>query len=200
MRIALIAALALYTVGLISKFFHLPLNAIIMMFGLLGMIVILAIGIITKKFNGLYALAWITTTFWLTTLLATLKFWGPATIFFVISTLLSAITFTVALRSKQFKYLIPVGVSLLLCLTFYKMPTDTRYYLVSIKWNHEVSTDYFSWDKYSWFLYKNGKYKEALMASNKAFEMAVKANEMEWVESISDHKERIKNRNWNQFH
>jgi len=199
MKPALLTATVLFSVGLISKFFHLPFNAIIMMVAILGMIVIVTLGAILKRFNLLEVMVGLAAILWIITLLSTLKFWGATNIFLVAASVLSAVAFVLGLRQKKFKELIPIGVSLTLCLIFYKMPTDTRYYLVSIKWNHEIGSDYFSWDKYSWFLCQNTKYDEALKASNKALTIAQRQEETEWVKLISEHNSKIKNRSWEHF-
>ena len=199
MKPALFTATVLFFVGLISKFFHLPFNAIIMMVAIFGMIVILTLGAIMKRFNLLEVVVGLAAIIWIITLLSTLKFWGATNIFLVAASVLSAVAFVLGLRQKKFKGLIPIGVSLTLCLIFYKMPSDTRYYLVSIKWNHEIGSDYFSWDKYSWFLYQNTKYDEALKASNKALTIAQQQEDTEWIQLISEHNSKIKNRSWEHF-
>ena len=80
------------------------------------------------------------------------------------------------------------------------MPSDIKYYLTSIKWNQEIKTDYYSWDKYSWFLYQNGHYEDALKASTHALNLANQNDDLKWIESITNHNSLIKNKKWEQLH
>ena len=200
MKILLITSYLIYLSGFFLKFFHVPRNAIIMMAGIALMLLVYSIAGLTKKFDRSYVIAGFATTTWLVLLLFTVKFW-PFTI--PILSFAAAVTIASILYSyklKKFNEIKLIFISIILCLTFYFMPTDTKYYLISIKWNQEIETDYYSWDKYSWFLYQNGRFDAALKASNRALELANKNRDINWTESITDHNRLIKNRKWSQYH
>lgn len=87
---------------------------------------------------------------------------------------------------------------------FFKyLPAHHTYYLTNIKFNYEVEADYFSWDKYSWFLYTEGKQDDAIQA-NKNAQTAVEkclqnpryGDESEYARLIKEHQLAIKNRSW----
>ena len=73
----------------------------------------------------------------------------------------------------------------------YTLPTDTRYYYLSIKWNQEIDDDYMSWYKFSWHLSNNNKLEEALVASNKALELVTEKGDLHWKQLIEEHHEKI---------
>jgi len=83
------------------------------------------------------------------------------------------------------------------------MPSHIKYYLINIKWNQEIETDYYSWDKYSWFLYQNEHYNEALEASNHSLKIANQYaklyGETEFITIIDNHGKMIKNKTWNKY-
>ena len=79
------------------------------------------------------------------------------------------------------------------------MPGDTRYFVFKIYFNHKILEDAYSWDKYSWFLYQNAKYDEALMASKKALGIINLNPENKMKESVTEHMEMIRQKNWKKF-
>lgn len=79
------------------------------------------------------------------------------------------------------------------------MPTHDRYKLLSINWNYEIETDYITWDKYSWFLYQNGEFHEALEVSNNARSIANQLGDSDWEEFIDMHNKAIEERNWQKY-
>lgn len=200
MKKALFIAALIYFTGFILKFFHLPLTAWMMISGLLLMIIILMYALFAKKADGIFVGIGLTSATWLTALLFTLKFWPFVPVLIILASLLTVLFGILAVRKGKVRSLIPLAGSVAITSIFYLMPADTRYYLISIKWNHEIESDYFSWDKYSWFLYQNGKYDEAIQASEKALGCAKDAEETMWIELIEEHHAAIVNRDWNHFH
>ena len=192
-------SILIYFIGFILKFFHLPLTAIIMLVGLFLMIIALGYGVIAKKIDRLGALTGFAMAMWMGVLLCSVKFWWTVNIFLAIAAVLTLLAIRQAFKDNHRGQLKLMAFSLCLSLFFYFMPTDTRYYLISIKWNHEIETDYFSWDKYSWFLYNNQKYDEALVASDKAVQLAQQSGLEDWIEFISEHNEKIRAQNWTSF-
>ena len=145
MKPVIIVAASVFVVGLILKFFHLPFNAIIMMVGLFALLITMTITAIKRKFSPLNLAIGFTTIFWMISLLFVLKFWPFALILISISGISTVFLLILAIRKKQYKNLLLLGFGMGLAISFYLMPTHTRYYLVSIKWNHEIEHDFFRW-------------------------------------------------------
>ena len=94
-------------------------------------------------------------------------------------------------------------VIILITIFFRILPSHHTYNLTNIKFNYEIETDYFSWDKYSWFLYKEGKEDEALEANKNAQSAVEKClqnpkygDENEYLNYIKEHRLAIENKNW----
>jgi hypothetical protein len=203
MKTLQIIAYSIFLIGLILKFFHFPKNAIIMMIGIFLILLIYAIAALNKKYDRLYSINGFATSFWLISLLFTLKFWPFSNLLLLISSLLTIISIVYSYKLKRLKELKLLFISSIICLTFYIMPSDIRYYLINIKWNQEIETDYYSWDKYSWFLYQNAHYDQALETSNHALKIAnqyaKRYDEVEFIEIIDNHNKMIKNKTWNKY-
>jgi hypothetical protein len=56
-----------------------------------------------------------------------------------------------------------------------------------------------TWAKYSWFLYREGKYVQALSASERALSIANQMNDDFWIEKIIDQQEKIQSKNWTKY-
>jgi hypothetical protein len=200
MRILQIIAYSIFLIGLILKFFHFPKNAIIMMVGIFLMLLVYSIASFNKKYDRLSSIIGFATSFWLISLLFTLKFWPFSSLLLLISAVLTVISIVYSNKLKRLKELKLLCISSIICLIFYLMSSDIKYYLVSIKWNQEIETDYYSWDKYSWFLYQNAHYDKAMETSNHALKIANQQakqyGEAEFVDIINDHNKMIKNKTW----
>ena len=143
----------IFLIGFILKFFHIPRNAIIMMIGISLMLLVYSIAALNKKMERSYVITGFATSIWLLSLLFTLKFWPFTTMLLLIASTLTVASILYSFKLKKLNEIKLLLISSILCLTFYIMPSDIKYYLTSIKWNQEIKTDYYSWDKYSWFLY-----------------------------------------------
>ena len=55
----------------------------------------------------------------------------------------------------------------------------------------DYSNSYFGWDRYSYFLFLDGKKKEALEANSKALEMAIRHEDKEYTQIILNHAQNI---------
>ncbi len=198
MRKLLVSSYFLFSAGFILKFFHIHYNAVLMLTALAIMLIINIISLFKKqdRFNALIHFGIWT---WLVVLLISIKFFHFANIALIIAVSVSVLAMLMAYKNKKLIKLTPIVVLMIIALVFFNMPTDQRYYLISIKWNHEIKTDYQSLDKYSWFLYQNNKYREALDVSNQAMDIAIKAENDEWIDFIIKHNKAIVGRNWNKF-
>lgn len=188
---------SVFICGFVLKFFHIHYHTLIMLLGLLLLFVFYTIVAFKKQylrfFIGLAMLSWLIHLF------VTVKYLPFDNITLIIAICLSSIVVYQSLKKKKASQLIVVALSAALSMIFYWMPTDMRYHLFSIRWNHEIASDYQSWDKYSWFLYQNGKYKHSLDASDRATEIVESSGNDQWKKRINDHKQMIKARNWQRY-
>jgi len=198
MRKLLSISYIIFSTGFILKFFHIHYNAVLMLFALALILIINVISLfkMQETFNTLIHFGvWI----WLVVLLISIKFFHFANIALILAVAVSVIAFFIAYSNKKLIKLFPILVVMIIAMTFFNMPTDQRYYLLSIKWNSEIKTDYQSLDKYSWFLYQNNKFEHALDVSNQAMDIAIKAENDQWIDLIIKHNKAIAEKNWNQF-
>lgn len=79
------------------------------------------------------------------------------------------------------------------------MDLHTRYYVFNIHFNPAVWSDYVTLDKYSWFLYKDRQFDEALVINGKAYNAAKASGAEEYIPTVQEHEEAIKKRNWGHF-
>jgi hypothetical protein len=170
-----------------------------MLAGLILFFVSLIVLTIQKKLAPLQSMIGFTSFSWLLLLVFSLKYFPHAGYILFAALGLSLLTISYAVYIKSGDRLYLLFLSALLACSFYYMPTDARYHLMSIKWNYEISSDYPTWDKYSWFLYQNQKYSEAERASENALQMALTAEDQEWIDRILEHQHAIENRSWNNY-
>ena len=112
-----------------------------------------------KKNNEIDSILGFASTSWLILLFITIKYLPFPTIVLTVAFLLTIVALVVTYRKKLTAQTLVLGFSIILSLSFYFMPKDSRYYILNIRWNHEINQDYETWDKYSWHLYHNHKYE-----------------------------------------
>ena len=194
-----IIAYSLFTTGIVLKFLHLPKNAFVIMSGILLLLIVNCVKAINRKESYFNIYKGFATTVWLTLILFTLKFWPFTFYILIVAVVLTAIALAYGVSDKKLKHTKLMGACLVISLIFYTMPSDIRYELISIEYNQEISKDFRSWDKFSWFLYQNGNYSDALIASKKALSIAKKQSQVDYVVFISNHQELIKTKNWESY-
>lgn len=198
MKKAFLISLAVYFLGFILKFFHAPFHAIIMLGGIFFMLAA-SIRTFIKKPDELNGMLGIATALWLTFLLFTVKYFPYSNIVLLLAAMVSTYAMISTIKVNLMDQKLMLGFAVVLALAFYFTPTDTRYYYMSIKWNHEVETDFRSWDKYSWFLYINHKYDDALKASQKANQILENSSDDDWKKFIASHTQQIKDKSWKHY-
>ena len=198
MKILPVLLYSLFGVGFILKFFHIHYNAVIMLVALGGLLVtgLISLG---KKPTRLHALFQLGAFSWLALLLITVKFFPFGIFGLILASCLSVMVAVLLIKGRQFKKLAFIGWIAGVTLLFYLMPTDSRYYLFNVKWNHEIEYDFMTLDKYSWFLYRNGNNDKALEVSARALDLAKNTGQTEWVDFIEEHREAIRNLNWERY-
>jgi heme/copper-type cytochrome/quinol oxidase subunit 3 len=198
MKIINLISHLLFFTGLLLKFFHIHYNAILILIGLVGTVIALIIGLLKKQEKAVSLLT-LTNIVWLVLVFSSVKFLSIETVVLTIAIVLTLISTIVIVRINKIKMIFPILITISIGLIFYFMPTHERYKLLSINWNHEIETDYITWDKYSWFLYQNGEFNKALEASNKARDIAHQLNDNEWVQVIDSHYKKIEQRKWEEY-
>jgi len=131
-------------------------------------------------------------------------------LFFIIPFLIT-ITYLILLAYYHQKLRLPQ-----IALTFYFLfsiilsctHSDKIFYFIRLNTlinSESRKSDYYSWDKYSWFLFKVGKTNEALDANRtatKALEYNLEKTgyyDNQFLEMINDHKEKIQKKNWTTY-
>jgi dipeptide/tripeptide permease len=196
-----IAGYTIFLTGLILKLLHIPFNAWVLMaaltillFGYLG-------SFFAKNLSTEKALSGIATVAWLTLFLFLSKFYPFQLIVLAIAIAALAVTIIYRLKNKkifdqQTKILFA---AVLLTLVVFFMPPDQRYATFNIRFHHDLTNDYITMDKYSWFLYRAEKFDEAGKFSNDAVESAKRNNDPDFARIANEHREKIRVRNWEIF-
>ena len=195
----------LFAAGFGMKFFHTPFHALIMFSGLIALL----IENISYPFQEGKSKSEVCfrfgITFTLSYLLFLVKFYPLGLIPLSIGLLCFVLGVFYAQNTKSNNpsitrfTIVTLVLSILVSATVYLIPSDVRYYLFNIKFNHEIETDYRTWDKYSWFLYVNDKHAEAAQASERALELVSKTTDKQSQNQIKSHRSKINDRSWKRF-
>jgi len=144
-------------------------------------------------------------------LIARLQYWSFGRSIFIITCLFTLTYFIIYLVYKlriQAVQIVLIGYLVLFEIISY-IPSYTIYYYVNMNTlinKDSRRTDYYSWDKYSWFLYIRDRQKEAIEANINAQEAArlylKKTHDEEaklYLEIIKQHEQQIKDKTWTDF-
>lgn len=199
---------SLFGVGIVLKLFKLPMHTIFILISLLIILIYYVVCLINKKKDLYSSLTGILSFVWLFCLLSILKHFPFTNIVFVIATLSSIALLVLLLKNNKIKTSNSILCAIIIVITiFFKfLPSHHSYYLTNIKFNYQIEIDYFSWDKYSWFLYNDGKQEEAIEANKnalKAVELSLEdpkhGDENEYLNFIKEHELEISNKNWTKY-
>lgn len=190
--------------GLAMKLFHMPAHTIVMGAGLLAMMIYYVISLVTstsaKKRTG----SWLglSTVSWLIFFLAEVKFMGGTLILMMLALFISILSLLMTLREPG--ALSPGRIFVLLVALFLSASTSwmelhTRYYVFNIHFSETAWNDYVTLDKYSWLLYKDRQFDEALVMNSKAYDAAKANGATEYIPTVEEHEEAIIKRNWGSF-
>lgn len=199
---------SLYALGIVLKLFKLPMHTVFILVILLAILIYYIFCLIKKSKDIHSILAGFLTVIWLFCLLTLLKHFSFQSIVWITSISASVPVLFLLYKNKKLISLNSIFCFVIIAFTvFIKfLPAHNTYYLTNIKLNHEIEIDYYSWDKYSWFLYMEGKDDEAMQA-NKSAQAAVEkclqnpifGDENEYFTLIKEHELAIKNKNWNKY-
>lgn len=197
MRIALPIA---FLVGLTLKVLHLPYHTVFLL-------VVLAAGlgwVIAQWIRSADKSAWLTALAiwaWAAHLVALLKLFTFRSVTLGLAAVLTFIAFILLVRkggigSRSFLALAGSVIVVLLVMT---RPTSTRFHFTNLAFSVERTTDYTSWDKYSFFLAREGRVEEALAANKAAVEAAMVAHDEVTAERLKHRPADIEMRTWDRF-
>lgn len=197
MRIALSIA---FVLGLVLKILHLPYHTVYLLI-VLG---VSLVWMVTRAFRGEdKAEAW--TGFaiwgWAAHLVAVLELFP-----FRSTTLLIAAGLTLVallylskrtpLWSRQAQVLTGVFILVMLVMA---QPLADRFHFTNLAFSVERTTDVHSWDKYSFFLIREGRTAEALEANARAMEIASTAGGTHLIDALTERRTLITQSNWDHF-
>ena len=206
-RISLITFLT----GLTFKFLHIHFNGLLLSLGGLLLLIHSSIHLIKfAKSNLILSLNYLIFTLITVYLITRIQYWSFARIVFPITVLLSIIWLIIFLNKKvKFKL---SHLLLILYFAFFLIisytPSYKIFYFVSLNKvlnSNHCKTDYYSWDKYSWFLYLRNKQTEAMEANKnakKALELSLKNKDPEAIrykDRIELHEKLIQEKTWVDF-
>lgn len=190
--------------GLIMKLFHVPYHTIVMGAGLFFMLILYVLKLASRKPGIQKNAGWLglATVSWLIFFLSEVKFMGGTIILMGVALFVSILSLLMTLRETG--PLSPGRIFVLLAALFLSASTSwmdlhTRYYVFNIHFNPSAWTDYVTLDKYSWFLYKDREFEEALVINGKAYDAAKLNGADEYIPTVQEHQEAIKKRNWGTF-
>ncbi len=190
--------------GLLMKMLHLPWHTLVMAAGLGAMLIYYVMKLITLSPGTRRNAGWLglATVSWLIFFLAEVKFMGGTLILMGLALFVSILSLLMTLREPG--ALSPGRIFILLAALFLSASTSwmelhTRYYVFNIHFSPSAWSDHLTLDKYSWFLYKDKKYDEALVINGKAYDAAKAVGAIEYIPTVEEHQEAIINRNWGSF-
>lgn len=208
MKKAEIFIYSLYSIGIFLKLFRLPFHTIFILITLLIILTYYIYCLISKKKDLYTTLIGLSTALWLFYLLSILKFFPFQNIVGLVTVFLSSILFFVLVKNKKIITTNSLFCAIIISITvFFKiLPAHYTYYLFGIKFNYRIEKDYFTLDKYSWFLYNADKQVEAAEVNKqaqKAVEISLKnpeqGDEAEYSILIKKHELEILNKNWEKY-
>lgn len=206
MKKLVVAGYGLFAIGFGMKFFHAPFHALVMFMGILLLVIENVSYALQKDKIAPVLFLRLATNIILIYLLFLVKFYPfsivPVVVGFVsisIGIFLMAKTKRTIPATLSRATLYPLMISIIVSATVYFIPSHQRYYIFNIKFNHEIETDYRTWDKYSWFLYINNRPIDAERASEKALEIVSQTTDELSFKQIQSHRSKIKDRSWMSF-
>jgi hypothetical protein len=195
MRQALILA---FVVGLVLKLLHFPYHTVLLL-------VVVALGIGTN-IPGLRGTrkpeAWCRLAFWtwLLHLVALLKLFPFRTFTLILAAAATLVAVVVATRERPMpSALRQLAGAFIVVMLVMAVPTSTRFYFTNLRFSLEQESDYQTWDKYSFFLLREGRTAEALTANSIAIEAAMTTHDEATADLLQARRERIEGNTWEHF-
>lgn len=195
MRTALIVS---FIVGLVLKLLHLPFHTVLLL-----IVVALGIGTSAAGLRGdRGSEAWCRLAFWtwLLHLVALLKLFPFRMATLIVAIVVSGVAVFLSLRQRPIPTALrPLAVACIMVLLVMAVPVSTRFHFTNLRFSLEHETDYVSWDKYSFFLLREGRANEALAANSAAVEAAITAHDAEAANLLRSRREAIERNDWGHY-
>jgi hypothetical protein len=189
-----------FVLGLVLKVLHLPYHTVY----LLIVLAVSLVWLVTRAFRAEdKAVAWteIAIWGWAAHVVATLKLFP-----FRSTTMLVAIGLTlVALLqlsrrtpfwSRPAQELTGVFILVMLVMA---QPLSDRFHFTNLAYSVERTTDVHSWDKYSFFLLREGRADEARKANERALVIASATGDTLLIEALNEHRGQIDSNSWERY-
>lgn len=207
MKKAEIFLYSLFLTGLVLKLFRLPFHTVFILITLLTILIYYGYCLVQKKKEYFSTLTGLVTFTWLFYLLSILKFFSFQNVVGIITVCLSIALIFILVKNKKVVSANSKLCAVVICIVlFFKiLPSHYTYYLFGIKYNYHLNTDYFTLDKYSWFLYNADKHEEAAEVNKqaqRALEESLKnphGDEAEYSVLIKEHEALISNGTWEKY-
>ena len=189
-----------FVLGLVLKVLHLPYHTVFLLI-VLG---VSLVWLVTRAFRGEdKAVAWtgIAIWGWAAHLVATLKLFPLRS-----TTMLVAIGLTLVallqlsrrtpLWSRPVQVLTGVFILVMLVMA---QPLVDRFHFTNLAYSVERTTDVRSWDKYSFFLIREGRAEEARKANERALGIASATGDTLLIEPLNEHRKMIDANSWERY-
>ncbi len=212
MKKLLIAAWTIFIIGSVFRLMNLEGYSILSIIGTLLLLIHSLVFLIKNAKTDLpTSLVHLSYSFLTTYILLRLQYWPVGPPFFLIVLLLAISCFVLLFKRKiQFKFpQIFLVVYFIFSFVLSFTDTDKIYYffhLNTVLNGESRNTNYYSWDKYSWFLYLSNKQDEAIEANQKAqkaAEESLKVNQdkedIQYLTLIKLHGQQIQNKSWTNY-
>ncbi|MBO9701773.1 MAG: hypothetical protein J7604_16320 [Sporocytophaga sp.] len=218
MKIFQIISWTIFVIGVLFKLFHISGSSALLALSCLLLFIHSIIYLIQKLKTDLpISFLNLSLSLWAIYFLFRIQYWSVGIDIagykiMVLIPILSSIICLVLHTTKEVQVRFP-QIVLFVCFAFSLVlsytPSYKIYYIVNLNTilNEETrKTNYFAWDKYSWFLYISNQLEDAKVANDKAQqaldEYLMSNNDTEAVqysEKIKQHKANISSKNWVEF-
>ncbi len=202
----------IFLIGLSFKFLHYPLSGLLLV---LGTFLILVHGIIYfvkfSKRDLLQTLVYASIALITIYMLGRFQFWGFTGFYFPVAFLFTFASLIVLLNRKAgFRFpQIFLVIYFVFFLTMMFIPAykiHFCFYLNTVLNGEDRDTDYFGWDKYSWFLYLADKEEAALEANtnaknavNNLLKITADKRAEQYLVLIDMHEQQIRDKTWTDY-
>lgn len=199
-----VPGILIFSLGFGLKFFHIPHNAVLMLLGLLCLLLSLMGALMAGEGAQKRPVSRLSAMLSLAALLCVIKFF-PVHDYILLLAALAFLWTVYLLVSKKVKLnaIHYVSVFALALTVFFRFGVDRsdRYFILNLKYSVEQSTDFITWDKYSWMLYLDERADESLQASEKALSIAQRVDaDKYWLDLIDGHGVAIRDKTWERYH
>ena len=189
-----------FVLGLVLKVLHLPYHTVY----LLIVLAVSLVWLLTRALRGDdKGVAWtgIAIWGWAAHLVAVLKLFPFRTITLVVACGLTLIALLflskrTPLWSRPLQVL--TGVFILVMLVMAR-PAADRFHFTNLAFSMERDTDYGSWDKYSFFLAREGREKEALNANQEAIKAALATKDSTAADLLLERRKVLEQGDWDRY-